>query len=106
MVSGFAFYYAYALAVGVTAAGLAVSGYGLLTRKHASFRQQPETIGEAFGLLAVLVVGGPFIIWRNLLIARRVEHRPMVFVIAGSSIAAFWSFCAGVTFVSIATQLS
>ncbi|MCB1476683.1 MAG: hypothetical protein H6883_07405 [Rhodobiaceae bacterium] len=105
MALGFAFYYAYALAVGITAAGLAVSSYGLLTQKRASFRQQPETVGQAFGLLAVLVVGGPFIIWRNLMDARRVEQRPMVFVIAGSSIAAFWSFCAGVTFVSIATQL-
>jgi len=49
------------------------------------------------GFLGVLfcVFAGPFIIMRNTVRGRKIEGRPIGWVIAASAIASGWSFCTG-----------
>lgn len=95
-------FYLYSLAVGITAAALVVTGYNLVTNERASFQNRAQGLVNSLGQLLVVVIGGPFIILRNLIRARRVEQRPFGFLIAGSALAAVWCFCSGIMFLAIA----
>lgn len=67
------------------------------------FKPEPIGFGVSYaswlsGFLGVLfcVFAGPFIIVRNSIRGRKIEGRPLGWVIAASGIASLWSFCTGI----------
>lgn len=100
----FVAFYLYTLAVGLTSAGLVATGHDAITNKKASFQTRPDGLLHTLGQILVVVWGGPYIILRNLMMARRIERRPIGYLIAGSSIAALWGFFAGAAVLSFAER--
>jgi hypothetical protein len=85
-----------ALAIGFAVAGLLASGYQLVTERPASFRllehgPHPST----FAAVLFLVFAAPFIIVRNTVQGRLIEHRRLEFVVLAAILAAFWSLMSG-----------
>lgn len=83
------------LFVGFAFAGLLASAFELVTAKRADFR-----LLEAGGLAAVasvpvVVFSAPFLILRNTVRGRRIEGRPLIFVMLASMIASLWSIASG-----------
>jgi hypothetical protein len=84
-----------ALVVGFAFAGLLASAFELFTAQRADFR-----LLQAGGLFAVasvpvVVFSAPFLILRNTVRGRRIEGRPIVFVMIASMIASVWSIFSG-----------
>jgi hypothetical protein len=92
----------FALAVGFAVAGLISTGYQALTQRPASFdllSQGPRP--ATFAAVALLVFAAPFIIMRNTIRGRQIEHRHFVFVMIATIIAGFWSLMSGTVVVSV-----
>ncbi|MDP3255355.1 MAG: hypothetical protein Q8S58_21320 [Bosea sp. (in: a-proteobacteria)] len=84
-----------ALVIGFAFAGLLASAFELFTAQRADFR-----LLQAGGLVAVasvpvVVFSAPFLILRNTVRGRRIEGRPIVFVMIASMIASVWSILSG-----------
>ena len=47
------------------------------------------------------VFAGPFIIIRNSIRGRKIEGRPIGWVVAASGIASLWSFCTGLVLIQL-----
>lgn len=89
-----------ALAIGFAFAGLMSSGYQLVTERPASFRlleQGPRP--AALAAVPFLVFAAPFIIMRNTIRGRRIEHRRFEFVMLATVIAGIWSLMSGTVVV-------
>jgi len=94
----------FALAFGFACAGLAASGYRLFGARFPSFRLlEVGPMPARFAAIPLLMVTAPFLIMRNTLLARRIEHRPAEFVMAATVIAGLWSLISG-TVVVMALQ--
>ena len=94
----------FAIAIGFAVAGLCASGYRVFGLHFPSFRLLE--IGPTPARLAavpLLVFSAPFIIMRNTLRGRRLEHRRAEFVMMATVIAGLWSLMSG-TVVVIALQ--
>ncbi len=83
------------LVIGFAFAGLLASAFELFTAKRADFR-----LLQAGGLFAVasvpvVVFSAPFLIVRNTVRGRRIEGRPILFVMLASVIASVWSIACG-----------
>lgn len=83
------------LVVGFAFAGLLASAFELFTAQRADFR-----LLQAGGLFAVasvpvVVFSAPFLIVRNTVRGRRIEGRPLMFVMLASMIASVWSIASG-----------
>jgi len=94
----------FAVALGFAVAGLCASGYRLFGQHFPSFRLLE--IGPTPARLAavpLLVFSAPFIIMRNTLRGRRLEHRRAEFVMVATVIAGLWSLMSG-TVVVMALQ--
>ena len=83
------------LVIGFAFAGLLASAFELFTAKRADFR-----LLQAGGLFAVasvpvVVFSAPFQIVRNTVRGRRIEGRPILFVMLASVIASVWSIACG-----------
>ena len=48
------------------------------------------------------VFAGPFIIIRNSIRGRKIEGRPVGWIVAASGIASLWSFCTGLVIIQLA----
>jgi hypothetical protein len=94
----------FAVGFGFAVAGLCASGYRLFGLHFPSFRLLE--IGPTPARLAavpLLVFSAPFIIMRNTLRGRRLEHRRAEFVMMATVIAGLWSLMSG-TVVVMALQ--
>jgi O-antigen/teichoic acid export membrane protein len=85
-----------ALAIGFAVAGAISTGYQLVTLRPPSFRllergPRPST----FAAVPMLVFAAPFIIMRNTVRGRRIEHRRFEFVMIATVVAGFWSLMSG-----------
>lgn len=95
-----------ALAIGFAVAGMLASGYQLVTERPASFRlleqgARPST----FVAVPFLVFAAPFIIMRNTVRGRLIEHRRLEFVMLATVVAGFWSLMSGTVVVMVLAAL-
>jgi hypothetical protein len=96
----------FALAMGFAVAGLISTGYQALTQRPASFSLLSQGAHPAaFAAVPLLVFAAPFIIMRNTIRGRRFEHRPFVFVMMATVIAAIWSLMSGTVVVTALAAL-
>jgi hypothetical protein len=89
-----------AVALGFAVAGLATSGYQVLTKRLPSFSQLSK--GVSFSALAsvpVLVFAAPFLIMRNTLMGAVQDGRRFEFVFMATLLAGFWSLMSGTAVV-------
>ena len=73
------------------------------------FRSEPVGFAVTYttwvaGFMGVFfcVFAGPFIIVRNSIRGRKIEGRPLGWVVAASGIASLWSFCTGLVIIQLA----
>ena len=84
-----------ALIVGLALAGLLASAFEYATTRRASFRLLESGGVTALAALPMIAVVAPFIILRNTLRGRRLERRPIPFVMIATMIACGWSLLSG-----------
>ncbi|MER2606210.1 MAG: hypothetical protein ABTQ29_10290 [Siculibacillus sp.] len=96
---------AYATACGFVAAGLLSSLYTLVTDKPVKFSVELETFWRGMVDLVLCAFTGPFIIMRNAIRGRRIEQRPVGWLVASTAIAAGWSLCSGIVVVQFALAM-
>lgn len=87
---------------GFVAAGLMGSLYQLVTDKPARFNFEGGSIISAAIGVVLCVFAGPFIIMRNAIRGRRLEGRPIGWLVASSTIAGMWSLCSGIVVMHFA----
>ena len=83
------------LCIGLALSGLLASAFELATERKASFRLLEAGGVAALVALPMLAFTAPFIILRNTLRGRRLEHRPIPFVMIATVIACGWSLLSG-----------
>lgn len=83
------------LFLGFAFAGLLASAYELFTARRADFQLLQAGGLSAVATVPVVVFSAPFLILRNTVRGRRIEGRPLVFVMLASMIAALWSMASG-----------
>ncbi len=89
-----------ALAIGFAFAGLVSTGYQVLTHQPASFSLLEQRVrAAALASVPFLVFAAPFIIMRNTIRGRRIEHRRFEFVLVATVIAGLWSLMSGTVVV-------
>jgi hypothetical protein len=94
----------FALGIGFAVAGLCASGYRLFGRHFPSFRLlEVGPAAARFAAIPLLMFSAPFIIMRNTVRGRRIEHRRVEFVMVATVIAGLWSLMSG-TVVVMALQ--
>ena len=97
-------YSLFALALGFSFAGLISSGYQLLADRPPSFGllgRGPRP--SALAAVPFLVFAAPFIIMRNTVRGRLLEHRRFEFVMLATILAGLWSLMSG-TVVAMAVE--
>jgi hypothetical protein len=94
----------FAVAIGFAVAGLIASGYQLVTRRPASFNLlQHGPSPSTFAAVPLLVFAAPFIIMRNTVRGRRIEHRGFGMVMIATIVAGCWSLMSGTVVVMALT---
>ena len=83
------------LCVGLALSGLLASAFEMCTTRRASFSLLEHGGVTAVAALPMLAFGAPFIILRNTLRGRRIEGRPIPFVMLATIIACGWSLLSG-----------
>ena len=94
------------LMLGFAFAGLLASGFELMTERRASFHLLQG--GDFFALASVPVVvfSAPVIIIRNTVRGRRMEGRPIPFVMLATIIACVWSMLCGTLVLDVTRLIS
>lgn len=90
---------AYIGCAGFVAAGILGSFYQLVTGEPPKFALR---LGSWLtGVLSFLLCAfaGPFIIMRHAIRGRRIEQRPIGWLVASSTIAGMWSICSGLVVI-------
>ncbi|ACS39895.1 MULTISPECIES: DUF6949 family protein [Methylorubrum] len=95
-----------ALIVGLALAGLLASAFEYATNRRASFRLLESGGVTALAALPMIAVVAPFIILRNTLRGRRIERRPIPFVMIATMIACGWSLLSGQIALGMAHRLA
>jgi hypothetical protein len=85
----------HALALGFSFAGLLASAFELTTDRSASFRLLQAGGVAAVASVPVLVFSAPFIIVRNSVRGRRIERRPVHYLMLAMIVACLWSLMSG-----------
>ncbi|GJE58625.1 DUF6949 family protein [Methylobacterium trifolii] len=83
------------LCVGLALSGLLASAFEMFTERRASFSLLERGGVAAVAALPMLAFSAPFIILRNTLRGRRIEGRPIPFVMLATMIACGWSLLSG-----------
>jgi hypothetical protein len=83
------------LLIGFAFAGLLASAFELFTAQRADFRLLQSGGLVAVASVPVVVFCAPFLILRNTMRGRRIEGRPVMFVLLASLVAALWSIASG-----------
>jgi len=93
------------LCIGFALAGTLASGYQVLAQRPAGFALLKDgEVPKALAAVPFLVFAAPFIIMRNTLLGRRIEHsRRIQFVMMATVLAGFWSLMSG-TFIVMTLQ--
>jgi hypothetical protein len=92
---------AYAAASGFVAAGVLASFYQWVTDRPARFGVTLDSILEGLCGVLMCAFAGPFIIMRNAIRGRRIERRPVGWLVASTAIATGWSLCSGVVVLQL-----
>lgn len=92
----------YAVCIGFVSAGIIGSFFQLLNDSPPRFDFSAETIGSIISAIFVCLFAGPFIIMRNAIRGRRIEQRPVGWLVASSTIAGMWSLCSGIVILQFA----
>ncbi|MDR7038343.1 MULTISPECIES: DUF6949 family protein [Methylobacterium] len=93
------------LCVGLALSGLLASAYELFTERRASFSLLERGGVAAVAALPVLAFSAPFIILRNTVRGRRIEGRPIPFVMLATMIACGWGLISGRIAIDLAALL-
>lgn len=93
-------FYAFAMAMGFSCAGVSVSLFKLLTQRRLSFELADAARYELVLGVALLMFAGPAVIMRNAIRGRLLENRAFSWLILSTLIAAMWSVLAGITLIS------
>lgn len=96
--------YAYTIAVGFVAAGLAGSAYQMITNRQIAFEVLFERRTSALLGVMALVMAGPTVIMRNAIKGRLIDNRPGHWLALSTVLSAGWSFLQGVFILSIAVS--
>ena len=91
---------------GFVAAGVIGSFYQLVTDEPPRFSFAVDSIFGALISFAICLLAGPFIIMRNAIRGRRIEGRPIGWLVASSTIAGMWSVCSGLFVMQFALGLA
>mgnify|MGYP003382484424 FL=1 len=92
------------LGIGFAVAALLASFYQAIVHRPPSFALlQHGPHPATFVAVPFLVFTAPFIIMRNTIRGRRIQHRRFEFVMMATIVAGFWSLMSG-TFVIMALQ--
>lgn len=83
------------LCLGLALSGLLATAFELFTERRASFNLLDRGGVSAAAALPVLAFSAPFIILRNTVRGRRIEGRPIPFVMVATMIACGWSLVSG-----------
>lgn len=83
------------LGVGLALSGLLASAFEMVTARRASFSLLERGGMAAVAALPMLAFSAPFIILRNTVRGRRIERRPIPFVMLATIIACGWSLLSG-----------
>ncbi|QFT31651.1 hypothetical protein FIV00_14240 [Labrenzia sp. THAF82] len=92
----------YIASAGFVAAGVLGSLYQLVTKEPPKFNFGGEGFLSFLTGITLCVFAGPFIIMRNAIRGRRIEKRPLGWLVASSTIAGMWSVCSGVMVMNVA----
>ena len=95
----------YATSVGFVSAGVLGSFHQLLTRRPPSFIVTLDSWMTMFVSILMCVFAGPFIIMRNAVRGRRIEKRPIGWLVASTAIAGAWSLCSGIVMIAMVLSL-
>ena len=95
----------FAIATGFVSAGVLSSFYQLVTAEPARFDMSSDRLMAGVAHIALLMFAGPFILMRNAVRGRLIEHRPLGWLAASAVIAAAWSLCSGVVVMEFAVAL-
>ena len=90
---------------GFVAAGVLGSFYQLLTNNPPRFQLRLESLVGTVSSCLMCAFAGPFIIMRNAIRGRRIENRPIGWLVASSTIAGMWSVCSGLVMMRFAVSL-
>lgn len=89
------------LLLGFAVAGSLATGYQLVTERPLSFRLLNSGAQlVTFLAIPVLTFAAPFVIMRNIMRGRRIEHRGFAFVTLATVLAGFWSLMSGTVVVT------
>ncbi|MBN9671067.1 DUF6949 family protein [Roseibium aggregatum] len=91
----------YIACAGFVAAGVLGSLYQLVTSNPPRFSFASESLPVFLADIFVCLFAGPFIIMRNAIRGRRIEKRPLGWLVASSTIAGMWSMCSGVLVMNV-----
>lgn len=83
------------LCLGLALSGLLANAFELFTARRASFSLLERGGVSAMAAIPVLAFSAPFIILRNTVRGRRIERRPIPFVMVATMIACGWSLLSG-----------
>ena len=98
--------FSYAAAVGFVSAGIAGSFYQWVMAEAPQFRISYETFLSGVGSILFCAFVAPFIIMRNAIRGRRLERRPLGWLLASVAIAVTWSLCTGIILLEILVALT
>ncbi|NBN63636.1 hypothetical protein GWI72_03190 [Microvirga tunisiensis] len=91
---------------GFVAAGVIGSFYQLVTNRPPRFQVSLESAVGTVGSFLMCAFAGPFIIMRNAIRGRRIENRPIGWLVASSTIAGMWSVCSGLVMMRLVIGLA
>lgn len=94
--------YMYAATCGFVAAGLLGSFYQAVTEQPPQFRVSYDSALRAMSSTLFSVFAAPYIVMRNAIRGRRIERRPIGWLLASALIAALWSTFSGIVVIELA----
>ena len=94
------------LCIGLALSGLLASAFELFAAKRASFNLLERGGLPAVAALPLLAFSAPFIILRNTVRGRRMERRPIPFVMIATMIACGWSLMSGRVALDLAHMIA
>lgn len=87
--------------IGFVWSGLMGSFYQMVTAQPPAFSVSYNNFFAGFTGILFCAFAGPFILMRNSLRARKIEDRPLGWLVAASAIAFMWSFCSGIVLLEV-----
>jgi hypothetical protein len=95
-----------ALIIGLALSGLLASAFECATNRRASFRLLEAGGVSTLAALPMIAFVAPFIILRNTLRGRKLERRPIPFVMIATMIACGWSLLSGHVALDVAHRIA